>query len=204
MAGMKFTVKDVSVLVAHLPEVDRAIMLPDVVRAYENVQGVGEVIVEWGGTAGANYNRAAARAKGSVIFMATDDQAPQTGAIQAALDTLDVDAKVIPVNRVFRKDGEPENANYDLLGPGVSLDWTRAPFITMETFLEVGPLEDTTWYMDLDYSDRLQLAGYRLVSCPGFCLTHLEGSRAWQEDGAADREYRRYRERAALRRSKPA
>jgi len=64
-------------------------------------------------------------------------------------------------------------------------------------------LLDQTWYMDLDYSDRLTLAGYKLISCPGFAFTHLEGSRAWQKDGEGDREYRLYKERCALRRSSP-
>jgi hypothetical protein len=190
---MKYRPGSVSVLIGHLPE--RIEMLREVKKAYIE-QNVYQVIWVSGMPGGQAYNHLAKIAivnrglENHILMMAADDQIPQEGCIQAAVDCLN--GGNIPCNRLCEGDVgfRPE---YDQAPEGQELNWSRTIFIPAKVYEEVGPLiDELSWYIDYDYSNRLIAAGHKLVSCPGFKMHHLHGDQSWLQNGEAQRQHDLY------------
>jgi hypothetical protein len=65
----------------------------------------------------------------------------------------------------------------DLLEHGGSYPWSRCFMLPTETVLQLGPMIDATWYADIEYSERLTAAGWRIEARNGYWFTHLEAPR---------------------------
>lgn len=110
------------------------------------------------------------------VLLTTDDMLPHAGWLDAALKVAA--PGVVPVARCLRVDGQPLQER-DGWEPGRESSWTRLFFLSPATFKHVGAFLDATWYIDLDYCERLQAAGYKLLTTDGFTFTHLDGPRDW-------------------------
>lgn len=135
-----------------------------------------EVLIVAGLSWGYGLNQLARRAKGDYWYCGTDDTLPHEGWFDAARPV--VDSGKTPASRYFRADGEPLHP-MDTAEHGEPLTWCRAFLLTPDIFTEVGEFIDTTWWADINYSERLNVAGYPIVGCDGYSFTHLDGERDW-------------------------
>lgn len=138
-------------------------------------------------TWGWGLNDLIAQASGEYLLCGCDDTLPHAGWFEAGRVTLDAGKE--PASRYFRRDGTPLHER-DATPHGQPVGWCRAFLLTPDIFREVGPFIDATWYADIDYSERLETAGWPIVACDGFAWTHLDGERDWQtpEMDAYERE----------------
>lgn len=155
-----------------------------------------EILTVAGKTWGAGLNDLIPKAKGDYLLCACDDTLPHGGWFEAGLATL-LEGKE-PASRYFTKTGEPLHPR-DLRTHGEPVEWCRSFLLTPEIFEAVGPFIDATWYADIDYSERIQDAGWPIVACDGFAWTHLDGERDWQTEEESAREMGCYLESHRVR-----
>lgn len=144
----------------------------------------------WGGGCNA---LTAAHLDADYLLFACDDKLPLEGWFDAARQMLD--AGIIPQSQNLTVQGYPVHEYYDDLPHGAKADWTRDFLLTPAIYEKVGPMLDTTWFTDFDYSQRLVAAGYPMQACAGFTFTHLDAPREWATDQVLDRERRVYENR---------
>lgn len=133
-------------------------------------------------------------------FTGCDDIVPHVGWFDAARAMLEGE-HASPASRYFHPDGEPLNPAADLLPHGTPMTWCRSFLLTPAIYQEVGPFIDATWYADIEYSERLDAAGWPIRACDGFSFTHLDTTlRDWRTDKVAAAELAEY-ERSVARRN---
>lgn len=168
---------------------DRDTMLAQVIAAY-SAEG-HDVRVIYGHTWGGGCNALAETETADYMLFACDDKLPRLGWFDHAKAMLDSGA--VPQSRNLTYSGFPLHELYDdALGAGEYSDWTRDFFLTPAIWRQVGPLLDTTWYTDIEYSARLNAAGWALRVCDGFTFTHLDGPREWRTQAVDARERQIY------------
>lgn len=156
-----------------------------------------EILTVQGKTWGAGLNELAQQAAGSYWLTICDDTLPHPGWFDAAR-TL-VDQGLTPATRYFTVDGQPLRPGTDDAPHMTPIPWCRSFLLTPALFAEVGPFIDTTWYADIDYSERLTAASHPIFACDGFTFTHLDGERDWQTDEEDARERAEYAASVAKR-----
>lgn len=125
---------------------------------------------------GAGCNQLATVAKGDVLLFASDDALPRPGWLEAGLEALE--RGVMPRARLL-EDGKPGNPNFDDAVDWTPLDFSPFIFLPRDVFLEVGPVKDSTWYVDVEYCARLRAHGWPTVARKGFDFDHLRFARRW-------------------------
>lgn len=168
---------------------DRPAMLERVCEALSELGERIEVIVLEGCTWGAGVNAGVAQARAPRIVTLCDDTIPKPGWLEAALDIFA--SGLTPQAHFFDVDDEPLTV-HDAIDAGQPSHWTRLFVLDKNLHQQLGPLLDSTWYVDWDYSRRLIEAGRPIVGCPGFAVTHLDGPRDWQRDGVLEAEHALY------------
>ena len=133
-------------------------------------------VYTWG--EGCNYLMT--RAKGETVALVPDDVLPCEGLYTNA--KRDLDHQVMRLGRYFHENGQPLHEAMDLLEHGCSYPWSRCFMLPTETVLQLGPMIDATWYADIEYSERLTAAGWRIEARNGYWFTHLEAPRDWLTD----------------------
>lgn len=174
--------------------------LLDVIQAFQNQHGDEvEVLSHEGGSWGNGLNILAQRARGSFWLTCCDDTVPHKGWLAAALPVLE--SQRMPASRYLHPDGSGLHA-FDELPDGEPLSWTRSFLLTAALYEQVGPFIDTTWWADVDYSERLLDAGWPIVTCDGYTFTHLPTEREWltPEREQQERETYEARRRPGLER----
>lgn len=139
----------------------------------------------WGG----GINELRTRAKGELLLYAADDATPHPGWYQSGVAALARGR--CPAARFLTRDGTPE-AWQDQAPDGFELHWTRFPFLPASVADQVGPLLDLSWFVDFDYSRRLEVAGWPIVACEGFVFTHHDAPRDWLNAGEQARQRQVY------------
>jgi GT2 family glycosyltransferase len=194
---------ELSVLIPTIP--GREAELAQVKSAYSyQLGGQCEILTTTLYSWGEGCNRLVPLAKGRYLLFATDDTVPHEGWFEAGRAI--VDEGLTPASRYLHppaivdgvsrppSTGEPLHER-DLLPHGAAVEWTRSWLITPERYAEVGPMIDTTWWADIDYSERMEAAGYPIVACDGFSWTHLPTERRWLTMEEEERQRRVYEER---------
>lgn len=125
---------------------------------------------------GEGLNQLAKRAKGKYWLTACDDILPHAGWFEAARTMLD--EGYTPATRYWTKGGEPLRPGTDDAPHGESIPWCRSFLLTRDLYNETGQFIDTTWWADINYSERLAV-NHPILACDGFSFTHLEGERDW-------------------------
>lgn len=125
---------------------------------------------------GEGLNQLATRAKGDYWLTACDDILPHAGWFEAARAM--VDEGYTPATRYWHKDGSPLKPGTDDANHGHPISWCRSFLLTPEIFFQTGKFIDTTWWADINYSERLAVRR-PIRACDGFSFTHLEGERDW-------------------------
>lgn len=163
--------------------------------------GAGRVLIKWGCSWGEGCNQLARIAgdRYRYLLLACDDTLPHEGWFEAARPVVDADRT--PVSRYLTPDGGPLRPGTDDAPAGTALPWSRSFLITPAIFAEVGPLIDTTWYADFNYSERLAEAGRPLLAVDGFTFTHLESSRDWLTPAEDNRQRQVYEAATEARRA---
>lgn len=140
--------------------------------------------VSWG----KGLNLCAKLATGSYWSCYCDDTVPLPGWFEAGRAMLDAGA--MPASRYLNADGSPLKPGWDDAPHGARVDWCRSFLLTSELYAQVGSFIDATWMCDIDYSERINRAGWEILACDGFAFTHLDGPRDWQtpEVDAYERE----------------
>lgn len=175
-------------------------MLAQVEEAFERENPDAEVIVCEGVSWGAAMNEMAEVASGRYLLTACDDTLPRPGWFGAARAM--VDQGVQPACRFYELDGSitPTWPGLDGCAHGTPVPWTRLMLLTPEILDRVGPLIDASWYVDIDYANRMRAAGIEILACDGYEFTHLDGARDWktpEEDARCRREFERSQARLA-------
>lgn len=153
-------------------------MLAQTKQAYRStLEGVEhEILVtslhSWGG----GINELRTRAKGELLLYAADDATPHDGWYQAGMKALAVGR--CPAACFLTEHGSPE-AWQDQAPDGFELHWTRFPFLPASVADQIGPLLDLSWFVDFDYSRRIEVAGWPIVARDGFTWTHHDAPRDW-------------------------
>jgi GT2 family glycosyltransferase len=156
----------------------------------------------WGGGCNALAQELlAGDAQPDYLLFGCDDAVPRPGALAAALRFYrDLPAEgytwgtqPLPGCR-FYQDGAPLDPSYDARPHGVETPWCRLFLLPPAVYTSVGPLLDLTWYTDIDYCQRLNEAGHRILMCDGFSFDHLNPPRSWAVNGEVERQHRVYRE----------
>lgn len=162
----------------------------DIARRDSACSGL-EILTISGTTWGEGCNQLARAASGDVLFLGADDALPADPLwFSNALAVLE--QRQIPAARFLDRRYHPINPQVDAAPAGVEVGWTRLPLLYADTFREVGPLLDATWYADHDYSERLTAAGWPIVAAPNFSLVHLDGDRGWLTEAEHERSQRLY------------
>lgn len=165
-------------------------LLVQVEQAFYAQHGAAvEVLTVAGLTWGAGLNQLARRAEGDYWSCCCDDTVPVPGWFDAARPL--VDAGLTPASRYLHPDGSPLHP-VDAQAHGTPVSWCRSFLLTPEIFAEVGEFLDCTWYADIDYSERLEASGRRIVACDGYAFTHLAGERDWLTREEEDRSRELY------------
>jgi hypothetical protein len=126
----------------------------------------------WG--AGCNY--LARYAKGDVLLMASDDAEPRWGWYEAGLAALR--RGMMPRARLYEQ-GNDSNPRFDQAPDWAPLDFSCFIFLPRPLYDRVGPVQASTWYVDVEYSQRLQAAGVPVVARTGFDWDHRNMPRRW-------------------------
>lgn len=136
----------------------------------------------WG--AGCNY--LAGHATGDVFLFPSDDAVPRPGWYEAGLAALE--RGMMPRARLLEA-GRPGNPRFDAAADWSPLDFSAFVFLPRDVFFAVGPVQPSTWYVDVEYSARLQAFGWPVVARDGFTWDHLNMPRNWFQP-AFDADYR--------------
>lgn len=185
----------VAVLIPYLEERLESGMVAQVQNSYveELLRSDGPTITTHlltGGSWGGLHNQLcrAHLSDSDYLLLANDDCPIHPGAIGAAVAHLR--RGEIPGCRFLTVDGEPLDPSYDAKPAGEETPWTRLFLLTPGIFEKVGPLMDLSWFVDIDYCQRLREAGFRITMCDSFTFTHLDAPRTWAtpEVVAAQRE----------------
>ena len=130
-------------------------------------------LYSWG--EGCNYLMT--RAKGEHVALVPDDVFPceklYTRAKYALAD------RVMPLGRYFHENGQPLNEAIDHLDDSKPYPWSRCFLLPFDTAKLLGPMIDATWYADIQYSERLIDAGWKIEARRDYWFTHLEAPRDW-------------------------
>ncbi len=111
------------------------------------------------------------------VLLGCDDVVPHPGALAAAV-RFHVETGDLPGCR-FLQDGDPLDPSYDAKPHGEDTNWSRFFLAPPAVYAQVGPLLDLSWFVDVDYSQRMNEAGHRLRMCDGFVFDHLDPPRLW-------------------------
>lgn len=190
---------DCAILIPTLP--NRTAELAIVTAEFER-QGFPVYIWRIGGSWGAGLNALAGVLLEATTyaywFTGCDDIVPHEGWFDAARAMLEREAS--PASRYFHPGGEPLNPAADNLPHGTPMTWCRSFLLTPAIYREVGPFIDATWYADIEYSERLDAAGWPIRACDGFSFTHLDTTlRDWRTEDVAAAELAEYERSVALR-----
>lgn len=152
------------------------------VAQYPECEVLTTSVYSWG----EGLNQLAKRAKGQYWLTACDDILPHAGWFEAARAM--VDEGYTPATRYWRKDGSPLRPGTDDATHGDPVAWCRSFLLTPEIFKATGEFIDTTWWADINYSERLAVQ-HPILACDGFSFTHLDGDRDWltEEEEARQR-----------------
>jgi hypothetical protein len=151
-----------------------------------------EILTVEGKTWGAGLNELIPLARGAYVSCCCDDTIPVQGWFDAGRKTLD--AGMMPASRYLNPDGSPLRPGWDDAEHGARIPWCRSFLLTHQLYETVGPFIDATWFADIDYSERLVLAGRPVVACDGYSFVHLDGERDWQTGEVTAREEEAYKE----------
>lgn len=153
-------------------------MLHRVIDAFA-VQGFEDIVTVQGLSWGAGINRAIEDGvcTGRRWLTCCDDTVPDPGWHVNAFAMFD--AGVTPVVRYYGEDGLPNVPGVDDVNHGRDMSWTRFFLLDQQIYDLCGPLLDTTWWADVDYSEKMLKAGRPLRACDGFRFTHLNAPRDW-------------------------
>lgn len=143
---------------------------------------------------GAGLNLLAARSSGDLLLLAPDDAVPSPGWFEAAYGFLT--RGIAPGARYLRPDGSGE-VDKDEFPDGTPCTWTRLFLLQRSLFERLGPMIDTTWWADIEYSERIVDSGIPMQTCWGFSFSHIDGDRSWNTEV----EERRQRELYEVRRA---
>jgi len=190
---------DLSVLICTTGR--RQELLERVVEAYRDTVPSGVCFeVDWqagDSTIGERANQLYARSRGALVFFACDDAVPQPGWYEASTATL-AEGKIPAVR--FMQDGKPLHELYDApAAAGQPFGFTRMFLLPRELRELVGDSLPIDWYGDIDYSQRVEAAGWPIVSCPGMVFEHLNGPRDWQNEQRDHQHYELYQASRGVR-----
>lgn len=174
----------------------RAEMLRVVECTYAAQHSKAEILTVEGFTWGSGLNELAKKAKGDYWLCATDDTLPHVGWFDAGRGFVDFHKQ--PASRYFDQAGTPLHGR-DSAPHGLAVEWCRSFLLTPAIYAAVGPFIDATWYADVDYSERLEAAGWPITACDGYAWTHLDGERDWQTEEESARELECYLESHRVR-----
>ncbi len=183
----------VRVQIPYLPE--REAMLHEVESAYRDGQQRAGIEVELATLSAHSWGEAhnimlADAGDADYVLTANDDCIPHPGALRAAANFYANEAASggngfdLPGCRMVDTLGVPLDPSYDVRAHGAETPWMRMFFAPPAVFAAVGPLLDLSWYVDIDYCQRLREHGYRLRMVDGFSFTHLDPPRHWAETPA--------------------
>lgn len=171
-----------AVLVPYLPERqeirDRVV---DAYRSQETRELEIHVDLQTGFTWGAGLNRMAGRYPATscdYLLFASDDQLPRDGALQAGIDLIRGNPVTIPHATLY-EDGAILGREFAQMTDGCVVPWTPVFLLPRSLQERLGPLLDLNWYVDIDYSQRLQEAGWQIMVDTGFTFDHLNPVRSW-------------------------
>lgn len=139
----------------------------------------------WGG----GINELRTRAKGDYLLFAADDATPHDDWYHSGRFCLATDR--VPAARFITPLGYPQ-AWQDEAPDELPLHWTRFPFLPATLADEIGPLLDLSWFVDFDYSRRIEAAGWPIVAWPGFTFTHHDAPRDWLTPEEQERQRAEY------------
>lgn len=125
---------------------------------------------------GAGVNHLLEHATGEVILAASDDAVPRWGWYEAGLAALR--RGMMPRARLFEQ-GRDGNPRFDQAPDWDPLDFSAFIFLERRVWEQVGPVQPSTWYVDVEYSQRLIAAGIPVVARHGFDWDHLNLPRHW-------------------------
>lgn len=183
----------VPVLSVLIPTIDgREAMLEKVKEAFRELHGdTVEILSTKGYSWGSGINELTNMASGQYWLFACDDTIPQPGWFDAARAM--VDEGLTPASRYFHKDGTPLHER-DVQPHGTPVEWCRSFLVTRQIWEEIGTMIDTTWWADIDYSERLDASGRTVTACDGYNFTHLDSERTWLTTEEEDRQRKVYEE----------
>jgi hypothetical protein len=130
------------------------------------------------------------------IMFTADDQAPWDYTLDAAISWLDKHPYDVAGFRLHQY-GLPLDPNYDALAHGETTPWARGWLMRPHIYAQVGPFLDLSWYLDIEYSQRLAGAGYSIRMLRGFGGDHLDAPRTWLTDTERQRQYQAYHDACA-------
>lgn len=125
-----------------------------------------------------------------LLFVA-DDQQPWPDALAAGVGYLQQHPSHVAALRLYQ-DGRPLDASYDAKAHGERTPWARGWLLHPGVFEQVGDFLELSWYLDIDYSQRLSEAGFPIVAVDGFGADHLDAPRDWLTPEVRERQYRAY------------
>lgn len=125
------------------------------------------------------------------LIFAADDQEPWPGALDSALTYLHANPGCVAGFRLHQN-GEPLDAGYDAKLHGEQTSWARCWLLHRTIYRQVGPFLELSWYLDIDYSQRLTEAGFPIRMVDGFGGDHLDAPRDWLNPTEQDRQYQAY------------
>lgn len=164
-------------------------MMEQVVNAFARQSTEVEILPITGYSWGQGLNELSKAATGDYWLCACDDTVPHEGWFEAGRAMLDNGA--MPASRYLNPDGSPLHP-LDAASHGTELGWCRSFLLTPTLYARIGPFINTTWFADIDYSERLIAAGVPILACDGFAFTHLDGAREWRTEAEAGREKAEY------------
>lgn len=165
-------------------------MLMRVIAAHREQHPDARILPLGGYSWGEGLNQLATIAFGDYWLCGCDDILPHAGWFEPARAMLD--SGLTPATRYFDSDGAPLRYGTDDAPHGERIDWCRSFLLTRAIFEEVGPFIDTTWWADINYSERLRASGREITACDGFSFTHLDGPRNWLTPEEEQRQRRVY------------
>lgn len=182
----------VAVHLATLPE-RRELLETVTIPAYKD-QGVEtEIRCSEGGSFGACQNRLSwmLAADCDYLVVACDDQVPSLGCLASAIIHWQ-QHRTLPGERLWEQHRPAQEMDKE---PGLAeRSWTRIFFAPPNVYADVGAFLDLSWYVDIDYSQRIREAGYRIQVCDGFDFDHPDPPRGWATPAEINRQHLAYRE----------
>jgi hypothetical protein len=125
------------------------------------------------------------------IMFTADDQVPWDYTLDPAISWLHRHPYDVAGFRLHQH-GLPLDPSYDTLAHGETTPWARGWLMRPPVYAHVGPFLDLSWYLDIEYSQRLTEAGYSIRMLEGFGGDHLDAPRTWLTTAERERQYQAY------------